>query len=135
MMAKPHPMARFLLAPVAATGHVNPGLPIAAEPLRRGHEVRWYTSPRFERKVKGVGAHYVPYVKGIELQEGRIDCCHCCHFCVQRQFGIIRLRIRQPNRARLLTSVNATRLITILRHIWGLTARLLLLPLLRVECP
>lgn len=66
-------MARFLFSPVAATGHINPGLPIAAELVRRGHQVRWYTSPRFEQKVRSVGAHYVPYVKGIALEEGRID--------------------------------------------------------------
>jgi MGT family glycosyltransferase len=66
-------MARFLFAPVAATGHVNPGLPIAAELVRRGHEVRWYTTPRFEQKVRSVGARYVPYVKAFALEEGRIN--------------------------------------------------------------
>ena len=66
-------MARFLFAPVAATGHINPGLPIAAELVHRRHEVRWYTSPRFEQKIRSVGAQYVPYAKGIALQEGQID--------------------------------------------------------------
>src|SRR5579871_810639 len=66
-------MARFLFAPVAATGHVNPGLPIAAELVRRGHEVRWYTTPRFEEKVCSVGAQYVPYTRAFALEEGRID--------------------------------------------------------------
>ncbi|MCW3055187.1 MAG: hypothetical protein JWN14_4357 [Chthonomonadales bacterium] len=66
-------MARFLFAPVAATGHVNPGLPIAAELVRRGHEVRWYSTPRFEQKIRNVGARYVPYVKAFALEEGRIN--------------------------------------------------------------
>jgi MGT family glycosyltransferase len=66
-------MARFLFAPIAASGHVNPATPIAAELVRRGQEVRWYTSPRFERKVRDAGARYVPYTKGIPLREGEID--------------------------------------------------------------
>lgn len=66
-------MSRFLFAPVAATGHVAPGLPIAAELVRRGHEVRWYTAPRFEKKVQSVGAQYVPYIKATPMEEGRIN--------------------------------------------------------------
>jgi UDP:flavonoid glycosyltransferase YjiC (YdhE family) len=31
-------MSHILFAPVAITGHVNPGLPIAREPVRRGHQ-------------------------------------------------------------------------------------------------
>jgi UDP:flavonoid glycosyltransferase YjiC (YdhE family) len=66
-------MSRFLFAPIAVTGHVSPGLPIAAELVRRGHEVRWYTTPRFEQKVQSVGAEYVPYVKAKILDEGRLN--------------------------------------------------------------
>jgi MGT family glycosyltransferase len=66
-------MSRFLFAPVAATGHVNPGLPIAAELVRRGHEVRWYTTSKFEQKVRSVGAQFVPYARAYALEEGRIN--------------------------------------------------------------
>ncbi len=66
-------MARFLFCPIASTGHVNPGLALAAELIRRGHNVRWYTSARFEQKVRSVGAGYVPFTKGVALEEGQID--------------------------------------------------------------
>ena len=66
-------MARFLFTPMPFTGHVNPGLPIAQELTRRGHEVRWYTTPRFRDKVEAVGAHYVPYRAAPLIDEERLD--------------------------------------------------------------
>ena len=42
---------RYLFAPIPVTGHVNPGLPIARELVRRGHDVRWYSTPRFKRAI------------------------------------------------------------------------------------
>lgn len=33
-------MARFLIATIPFTGHVNPALPIARELVARGHDVR-----------------------------------------------------------------------------------------------
>ena len=66
-------MARFLFAPIACSGHINPELPIAEELVRRGHEVFWYTSSRFEQEVRRIGAEYVPYTKGVPLEEGQID--------------------------------------------------------------
>jgi MGT family glycosyltransferase len=66
-------MARFLFAPIPFTGHVNPGLPIAQELVRRGHEVRWYTTPRFQKAVEKVGAVYVPFRNGRVMDEEKLD--------------------------------------------------------------
>jgi len=41
---------------------VNPGLPIARELVRRGHDVRWYSTPRFKNAIEKIGARFVPVV-------------------------------------------------------------------------
>lgn len=60
---------RFLFAPFPMTGHVSPGLSIARELVRRGNEVRWYTTPRFRRAVEAAGATYVPFRHAYRLDE------------------------------------------------------------------
>lgn len=60
---------RYLFAPFPATGHVNPGLPIARELVARGHDVRWYTTPRFRRAVESAGATYVPFRHAFRIDE------------------------------------------------------------------
>lgn len=66
-------MSRFLFAPMPFTGHVNPGLPIARELVARGHDVRWYSTPRFRRAVETVGARYVPFYYAMPLDEERLE--------------------------------------------------------------
>lgn len=66
-------MARYLFAAFPVAGHVTPGLPLARELVRRGHDVRWYTTPKFAEKVEAAGAKYVPYKKALILDEARID--------------------------------------------------------------
>ncbi|HYK02034.1 MAG TPA: nucleotide disphospho-sugar-binding domain-containing protein [Thermoanaerobaculia bacterium] len=66
-------MARYLFAPMPFTGHVNPGLPIARELVRRGHDVRWYSTPRFKRSIEAIGARYVPYRNAMQLDEEHLD--------------------------------------------------------------
>lgn len=66
-------MAHFLFATVPFSGHVNPGLPIARELVRRGHDVRWYTTPRFRRAVEGIGARVVPFHHAPPLDEENPD--------------------------------------------------------------
>jgi UDP:flavonoid glycosyltransferase YjiC (YdhE family) len=53
-------MANFLFASVPLVGHVNPGVPIARELIRRGHQVAWYTGKSFEGTVQAIGAHFLP---------------------------------------------------------------------------
>ena len=66
-------MARFLFAVFPVTGHVNPGLPIARELVQRGHDVRWYSTPRFRKAIEAAGARFVPVRNAIPLDEERID--------------------------------------------------------------
>ncbi|HYO75330.1 MAG TPA: glycosyltransferase [Thermoanaerobaculia bacterium] len=66
-------MARYLFAPVPFSGHVNPGLPIVRELVARGHEVRFYSTPRFKRAIEAAGARYVPFRHATPLDEERLD--------------------------------------------------------------
>ncbi|RUS98010.1 glycosyl transferase [Dulcicalothrix desertica PCC 7102] len=62
-------MTRFLIATIAAAGHVNPALPIARKLIERGHEVWWYTGKGFKEKIEATGAHHVPIRTGIDLTD------------------------------------------------------------------
>jgi MGT family glycosyltransferase len=66
-------MSRFLFAPVPFSGHVNPGIPIARELVARGHDVRWYTTPRFQRAIENIGARYTPFYYAMPLDEERLE--------------------------------------------------------------
>jgi len=66
-------MARYLFAPMPFTGHVNPGLPIARELVARGHDVRWYSTPRFKRAIENIGARYIPFRYAMPLDEERLN--------------------------------------------------------------
>lgn len=66
-------MSRYLFAPMPFTGHVNPGLPIARELVARGHDVRWYSTPRFRRAIENIGARYVPFYYAMPLDEERLE--------------------------------------------------------------
>ena len=56
-----------------ATGHVNPGLPIARELVMRGHDVRWYSTPRFRKAIESTGARWVPFRHAALLDEEQLD--------------------------------------------------------------
>src|SRR5687768_13869071 len=64
---------RYLFAPIPVTGHVNPGLPIARELVRRGHDVRWYSTVRFKRAIETIGARWVPLRQAIPIDEENFD--------------------------------------------------------------
>lgn len=66
-------MARVLFASHPVSGHVRPGLPLARELTARGHEVLWYTSPRFRAAVESSGATLVPYARGLDFDEADLD--------------------------------------------------------------
>lgn len=64
---------KYLFAPIPVTGHVNPGLPIARELVRRGHDVRWYSTVRFKRTIENIGARWVPLRQAIPIDEENFD--------------------------------------------------------------
>src|SRR3954468_24072867 len=66
-------MSRYLFAPMPITGHVNPGLPIARELVARGHDVRWYSTPRFRKPIESIGARYVPFREALPLDEENVE--------------------------------------------------------------
>lgn len=44
---------------IPAHGHTNPMLPVAAELVRRGNVVRFYSFNEFEKKIKATGAEFI----------------------------------------------------------------------------
>ena len=44
---------------IPAHGHTNPMLPVAAELVRRGNIVRFYSFKEFKEKIKATGADFI----------------------------------------------------------------------------
>ena len=51
-------MKRIAFFCIPAHGHTNPMLPVAAELVRRGNAVRFYSFDEFEKKIKAAGAEF-----------------------------------------------------------------------------
>src|SRR5688500_7389180 len=66
-------MSNFLFAAFPVSGHVNPGLPIARELVARGHDVRWYSTPRFRKAIEGIGARWIPFRRAMQLDEEQLE--------------------------------------------------------------
>ena len=57
---------------IPAHGHTNPMLPVAAELVRRGNIVRFYSFKEFEEKIKATGADFIscdPFLPQLTKQE------------------------------------------------------------------
>ena len=57
---------------IPAHGHTNPMLPVAAELVRRGNVVRFYSFDEFEKKIKATGAEFIScdsFLPGLTEQE------------------------------------------------------------------
>ena len=52
-------MKRFAFFSIPAHGHTNPMIPVAAELVRRGNRVRFYSFQAFEEKIRAAGAEFV----------------------------------------------------------------------------
>lgn len=52
-------MKRVAFFCIPAYGHTNPMLPVAAELVRRGNAVRFYSFDVFEKKIKATGAKFI----------------------------------------------------------------------------
>jgi MGT family glycosyltransferase len=58
---------------MSATGHVNPGLPIATRLVERGHQVCWYTGQRFRDRIEATGARYLPMKQAPDIDDRDIN--------------------------------------------------------------
>ena len=65
-------MSRVLLAALPADGHVRPVLPVAAELVRRGHQVIVYTGAAYRDRVVATGAEPAVMVHGTDYDPGDI---------------------------------------------------------------
>lgn len=63
-------MSRILLSAMPFTGHVAPLAAVADQLVQRGHDVRFYTGPRFRARVEAVGARLVPWEHAPDFDEG-----------------------------------------------------------------
>lgn len=52
-------MKKIAFFSIPAHGHTNPMLPVAAELVRRGNTVRFYSFDVFENKIRATGADFV----------------------------------------------------------------------------
>ena len=65
-------MKRVAFFCIPAHGHTNPMLPVAAELVKRGNLVRFYSFNEFEEKIKATGAEFIPcdvYLPELSEQE------------------------------------------------------------------
>ncbi|MGC5172318.1 glycosyltransferase [Microbacterium sp. DT81.1] len=66
-------MARFLISVMPFTGHVAPLSAVAAELVRRGHDVRVYTGSAFRGRIEAVGGTLVPWRAAPEFDENNVS--------------------------------------------------------------
>ena len=52
-------MKKIAMFCIPAHGHTNPMLPVAAELVRRGHSVRFYSFDMFAEKIQNTGAQFI----------------------------------------------------------------------------
>lgn len=62
-------MARFLISVMPFTGHVAPLGAVAAELVRRGHDVRVYTGSAFRGRIEAAGGTLVPWRAAPDFDE------------------------------------------------------------------
>ena len=53
-------MKKIAVFCIPAHGHTNPMLPVVAELVRRGDEVRFYSFEEFREKIERTGAAFIP---------------------------------------------------------------------------
>ncbi|GIE96200.1 glycosyltransferase [Paractinoplanes rishiriensis] len=62
-------MARILVASMPFAGHVGPLGALAAELVRRGHEVVAYTGAKYRGRFLGAGATWLPWIKATDFDD------------------------------------------------------------------
>ncbi|MEU5566923.1 glycosyltransferase [Micromonospora musae] len=66
-------MAKVIVGATPFQGHVNPVLTVAADLVRRGHEVVVYTGARFEERVRALGARFRALPPEADLDDREFD--------------------------------------------------------------
>ena len=64
---------KILFANFPADGHFSPLTGLAIHLKNSGHDVRWYTGSKYERKIKALGFTYYPLKKAIDFSTGEPD--------------------------------------------------------------
>jgi UDP:flavonoid glycosyltransferase YjiC (YdhE family) len=62
-------MARILVASMPFAGHTGPLSAVAAELVRRGHEVVAYTGAKYRTRFTAVGASWLPWIKATDFDD------------------------------------------------------------------
>lgn len=62
-------MSRILIASQPIAGHLMPLLPIAAELVRRGHDLRWYIGAKYAGRAQRLGVPVEPYVQARDYDD------------------------------------------------------------------
>lgn len=65
-------MARILVASMPFAGHVGPMLAVAAELVRRGHEVVGYTGAKYGQRFVDAGAAWLPWTRATDFDDARL---------------------------------------------------------------
>ncbi|NOJ59974.1 nucleotide disphospho-sugar-binding domain-containing protein [Arthrobacter sp. 260] len=66
-------MAAVLVCSTPVIGHINPMVAVAQGLVDRGHDVRFLTGRRFEDRVVGAGASFVPLPVEADFDDTKID--------------------------------------------------------------
>jgi MGT family glycosyltransferase len=66
-------MSRFVICAQPLAGHVGPALPIAAELVARGHDVRFYTGAKYRERVTATGARFVGFNPAHDFDDTNLD--------------------------------------------------------------
>ncbi|RKN29123.1 glycosyltransferase [Micromonospora musae] len=66
-------MAKVIVGATPFQGHVNPVLTVAADLVKRGHEVVVYTGSRFEERVRALGARFRALPPEADLDDREFD--------------------------------------------------------------
>jgi MGT family glycosyltransferase len=56
-----------------AHGHINPSLPLVAELVRRGHQLRYWAYPEFQAKIEAEGASFCDLSQYLQLNNTVVD--------------------------------------------------------------
>jgi MGT family glycosyltransferase len=64
---------RILFASLPAEGHFNPLTGVAQHLAGRGHDVRWYVGPEYQRKTDALGLPSFPYRRATEVTGDNIN--------------------------------------------------------------